>query len=49
MIGLALRLRVVGDGGEREAKHLFAFSILYLFLLFAAFLFSSSMNLGQYA
>jgi protoheme IX farnesyltransferase len=49
MIGLALRLRTVGDRGERGAKHLFAFSILYLFLLFAALLLSAGMSPGQHA
>ena len=33
MLGLAIRLRL--DRSDRAAKHLFAFSILYLFLLFA--------------
>jgi protoheme IX farnesyltransferase len=32
---LALAIRVMTDRSERAAKHLFAFSILYLFLLFA--------------
>jgi protoheme IX farnesyltransferase len=41
MIGLALRLRTVGDGEKRAARRLFAFSILYLFLLFAALLLGS--------
>jgi heme o synthase len=49
MIGLAWRLRTAGDGGEREAKRLFAFSILYLFLLFAALLLDAGMSPGQYA
>jgi len=49
MVGLALRLRTVGDGGERGAKHLFAFSILYLFLLFAALLLSAGLSPPQYA
>jgi protoheme IX farnesyltransferase len=49
MIGLALRLRAAGGCGERGAKHLFAFSILYLFLLFAALLLSAGMSPGQYA
>jgi protoheme IX farnesyltransferase len=40
MIGLTLRLGAV-EGGEGEAKHLFAFSIVYLFLLFAALLLSA--------
>jgi heme o synthase len=47
MVGLALRLRTVGDGGERGAKHLFAFSILYLFLLFAALLLSAGLSPPQ--
>jgi heme O synthase-like polyprenyltransferase len=41
-----LRLRAVG---ERGAKHMFAFSILYLFLLFAALLLPAGMSPGQYA
>jgi protoheme IX farnesyltransferase len=49
MIGLALRLRTGGDGAEREAKRLFAFSILYLFLLFAALLLDAGTGPGQYA
>ena len=49
MIGLAWRLRTVGQGGEREAKRLFAFSILYLFLLFAALLLDAGMSPGRYA
>jgi heme o synthase len=47
MIGLVLRLRSVGDGGEHRAKHLFCFSILYLFLLFAALLLSVGMSSPQ--
>jgi hypothetical protein len=35
MILLALQVLVASDVGERYAKRLFAFSILYLFLLFA--------------
>jgi heme O synthase-like polyprenyltransferase len=42
-----LRLRAVEDGGEREAKHLFAFSIIYLFSLFAALLLSAGMSPDQ--
>jgi protoheme IX farnesyltransferase len=34
-IMLALAIRIVNDNTDRTAKHLFAFSILYLFLLFA--------------
>jgi heme o synthase len=49
MISLALRLRAVEDGGEREAKHLFAYSIIYLFLLFAALLLSAGIRGGQSA
>ena len=49
MIGLAWRLRAVGDGGEREAKQLFAFSIIYLFLLFAALLLDAGTSPGRYA
>ena len=32
---LALAIRLITDKSDRAAKHLFAFSILYLFLLFA--------------
>jgi heme o synthase len=38
LILLAWQLQVGGKSGERTAKRLFAFSILYLFSLFAAFL-----------
>jgi protoheme IX farnesyltransferase len=39
MVALAWRVRTRRSaGGERAAKHLFAFSILYLILLFAALL-----------
>ena len=40
MIALAWRLRNERDGAraERAAQHLFAFSILYLFVLFAVLL-----------
>jgi heme O synthase-like polyprenyltransferase len=48
MMGLASRLRAVEDGGEREAKHLFAFSIIYLVLLFAALLLSAGIGRSQY-
>jgi protoheme IX farnesyltransferase len=48
MIGLTLRLGAV-EGGEGEAKHLFAFSIVYLFLLFAALLLSAGIDRGHYA
>jgi heme O synthase-like polyprenyltransferase len=44
MIVLVSRLRAAEDGGEREAKHLFAFSIIYLFVLFAALLLSAGMG-----
>jgi protoheme IX farnesyltransferase len=46
MISLALRLRAAEDGGEREAKHLFAYSIIYLFLLFATLLLSAGIGRG---
>ena len=45
-IGLALRLRAVEDGGEREAKDLLAHSIIYLFLLFATLLLSAGIGRG---
>jgi protoheme IX farnesyltransferase len=32
---LALAIRLLTERSDRAAKHLFAFSILYLFLLFA--------------
>jgi heme o synthase len=38
LILLARQLRVGGRNGERAGRRLFAFSIVYLFLLFAAFL-----------
>jgi heme o synthase len=39
MVALARRVRMQrGAAGDRAAKHLFAFSILYLILLFAALL-----------
>jgi protoheme IX farnesyltransferase len=37
-VALALRLRRSGDPDGRDASRLFAFSIVYLFLLFAALL-----------
>jgi heme o synthase len=51
MIALALRLRAVGDGpsGEQAAKHLFAFSVLYLFLLFAVLLVEQGIGLPSHA
>lgn len=42
MLGLAIRLR--SDRSDRAAKHLFAFSILYLFLLFAFMLIDRAMG-----
>ncbi len=36
----------VGQGAERAAKNLFAYSILYLFLLFAALLVEQGFGLG---
>jgi heme o synthase len=44
MIVLVSRLRAAEDGGEREAKRLFAFSIMYLFFLFAALLLSAGIG-----
>jgi heme O synthase-like polyprenyltransferase len=38
MLLLALRLRRSHIGGQQTARHVFAFSILYLFLLFAMLL-----------
>jgi protoheme IX farnesyltransferase len=38
MVLLALQVLMAGDVGERAARRLFAFSILYLFMLFAVFL-----------
>jgi heme O synthase-like polyprenyltransferase len=38
-----------GRAGEQAAKHLFAFSILYLALLFAALLADRFAGLGQAA
>ena len=51
MIALALRLHAVGDGasGEQAAKHLFAFSVLYLFLLFAVLLVEQGIGLPSHA
>ena len=37
-VALALRLRRSGDADRRDASRLFAFSIVYLFVLFAALL-----------
>jgi heme O synthase-like polyprenyltransferase len=45
MIGLALRQGAVANRGEREPEHLFAYSIFYLFLLFATILLSA--NIGR--
>ena len=42
MLGLAIRL--LSDRSDRTAKHLFAFSILYLFLLFAFMLIDRAMG-----
>jgi protoheme IX farnesyltransferase len=38
MVLLAWQLQAGGKNGERAARRLFAFSIVYLFSLFAAFL-----------
>jgi protoheme IX farnesyltransferase len=38
LLMLAWRLHLAGDNGERYARRLFAFSIVYLFALFAVFL-----------
>ena len=45
MIALAWRLRTDGRTGERAAKRLFAFSIAYLFSLFAAYLAQKELTL----
>jgi protoheme IX farnesyltransferase len=46
MIALALRVKAQreGDAAEQAARHLFAFSILYLFLLFAVLLAEGTMS-----
>ena len=51
MIAFALRLHAIGDGasGEQAAKHLFAFSVLYLFLLFAVLLVEQGIGLPSHA
>jgi heme o synthase len=51
MIALALRLRAAADGAscEQAAKHLFAFSVLYLFLLFAVLLVEQGIGLPSHA
>jgi protoheme IX farnesyltransferase len=51
MIALALRLRAAGDGtsSEQAARHLFAFSVLYLFLLFAVLLVEQGIGLPSHA
>ena len=43
--------RAAGDGasGEQAAKHLFAFSVLYLFLLFAVLLVEQGIGLPSHA
>jgi protoheme IX farnesyltransferase len=41
---LALAIRLLSDRSDRAAKHLFAFSILYLFLLFAFLLIDRAMG-----
>jgi len=48
---LALAIRLLSDRSDRTAKHLFAFSILYLFLLFAMLLVDrmSAVALGHFA
>jgi heme O synthase-like polyprenyltransferase len=46
VISLALRLRAVEYGGEGKAKHLFAYSIIYLFLLFVTLLLSAGIGRG---
>ena len=44
MLALAVRLRAPTARTARAAKHLFAFSILYLFLLFAFLLIDRAMG-----
>ena len=46
MIVLAVRVWREGEGANRAGKQLFGFSILYLFLLFAAFLAEALLGLG---
>ena len=48
---LTLAIRLLSDRSDRTAKHLFAFSILYLFLLFAMLLVDrmSAVALGHFA
>jgi protoheme IX farnesyltransferase len=47
---LALSLRVwregAGEGGPKAARQLFAFSILYLFVLFAVLLIEAGFRMG---
>ena len=47
MIALAWRLHTAVDepAGEQSAKRLFAFSVLYLFILFAALLIEQGVGL----
>ena len=45
MISRALRQGAVESRGEREPEHLFAYSLIYLFLLFATILLSA--NIGR--
>jgi protoheme IX farnesyltransferase len=46
MVAFALRVKAEreGDAAEQAARHLFAFSILYLFLLFAVLLVEGTMS-----
>jgi protoheme IX farnesyltransferase len=44
MVALAWRLRVARGGAEKAAMQLFAFSILYLFTLFAVLLIESGLS-----
>jgi protoheme IX farnesyltransferase len=47
MLALAMEVyRRRGDAGMRAAQHLFGFSILYLFLLFAALLAEHGLGLS---
>jgi protoheme IX farnesyltransferase len=51
MVALSVRLKRAAETSaiEQTAKHLFAFSILYLFVLFAVLLVEQGMNLPRLA
>jgi protoheme IX farnesyltransferase len=50
-VGFAIRVyrRRQGEGAETAAKHLFAFSILYLFLLLAVIVAEHGLGLSSFA